>query len=138
MRHAETNWNKFGGIACAPPPLPASRVACLRVAVTTTDKAARTLDDTTFGRAGGTAGAAQGAHAPYRPLVPPRARRRDPADHMGGLRDRPRVHRALVLRVRVPLPDPVLLAVRQRRVCAGLVDARALDSGDPADHPLRV
>jgi hypothetical protein len=38
MRHAETNWNKFVGIACAPPPLPASRVAWLRGAVTTTYK----------------------------------------------------------------------------------------------------
>ena len=48
MRHAEHNWNKFVGIACAPPPLPAFWVAWLRVAVTITHEAARTLDDTSF------------------------------------------------------------------------------------------
>jgi hypothetical protein len=48
MRHAETNWNKFVGIACAPRPPPVSRVVWLRVAGTITDEAARTLDDTTF------------------------------------------------------------------------------------------
>src|ERR1700761_3920836 len=57
---------------------------------------------------------------------------------MGGLRDRPRVHRALVLRAPGPLPDAVLLAVRQRRVRAGVSLDRALDPGDPADHPLRL
>ena len=46
MRHPESNWNKFVGIECAPPPLPASRGSWLRVAVTITIKAARTLDDT--------------------------------------------------------------------------------------------
>src|ERR1700761_7198814 len=122
----------------ARPAYPLQGAAWLRVAVTITHEAARTLDDTSFRSASKDAGADQGADAPHGPLVESRARRRDPADHLGGLRDRPRVHRALVLRVRVPLPDPVLLAVRQRRVCAGLVDARALDSGDPADHPLRV
>src|SRR6266700_5321706 len=114
MRHAETNWNKFVGIACAPRPLPASRVAWLRVAVTITHEAARTLDDTSFRSADQNAGANKGADAPHGPLVEPRARRRDPADHLGGLRDRPRVDRALVLRAGRPLPDAVLLAVCQR------------------------
>src|SRR5712664_3860116 len=118
--------------------LPTLRVAWLRVAVTITHEAARTLDDTSFRSASQNAGADKGANAPHGPLVEPRARRRDPADHLGGLRDRPRVHRALVLRAPVPLPDPVLLAVRQRRVRAGLLGTRALDPGGPADHPLRL
>ena len=139
MRHAETNWNKFVGIACAPRPLPASGgLAWLRVAVTITHEAARTLDDTSFRSASQDAGADQGADAPHGPLVEPRARRRDPADHLGGLRDRPRVHRALVLRAPVPLPDAVLLAVRQRRMRARVGGPRPLDPGHPADHPLRV
>jgi hypothetical protein len=57
MRHAEHNWNKFVGIACAPPPLPALWVAWLRVAVTITHEAARTLDDTSFRSASQNAGA---------------------------------------------------------------------------------
>jgi hypothetical protein len=48
MRHAETYWNKFVGIACAPVPRPDIWVAWPRVAVTITDEAARTLDDTSF------------------------------------------------------------------------------------------
>jgi hypothetical protein len=36
MRHADNNWNKFMGIACAPLPLPATWAAWLRVAVTIT------------------------------------------------------------------------------------------------------
>jgi hypothetical protein len=36
MRHADTYWNKFVGIACAPRPLLAQRAAWLRVAVTIT------------------------------------------------------------------------------------------------------
>ena len=52
-----------------------------------------------------------------------------PADHLGCLRDRARPHRQVVLRAAVPLPDPVLLAVHQRRVHAGLGQPRHLDSG---------
>ena len=48
MRHAETNWNKFVGIACAPRPPARPGAAWLRVAVTITHEAARTLDDTNF------------------------------------------------------------------------------------------
>src|SRR5580700_1024226 len=118
--------------------LPATRAAWLRVAVTITHEAARTLDDTSFRCAGQNAGADKGADAPHGPLVEPRARRRDPADHLGGLRDRPRFHRALVLRAPVPLPDAVLLAVRQRRMRARVRGPRPLDPGHPADHPLRL
>src|ERR1700729_2007337 len=107
-------------------------------AVTITHEAARTLDDTSFRCAGQDAGADKGADAPHGPLVEPGARRRDPADHLGGLRDRPRVYRALVLRAGRPLPDAVLLPVRQRRVRARGFGPRALDPGDPADHPLRL
>src|ERR1700735_2470418 len=98
-----------------PRPRPVLRVAWLRVAVTITHEAARTLDDTSFRCAGQNEGADKGADAPHGPLVEPGARRRDPADHLGGLRDRPRVYRALVLRAGRPLPDAVLLPVRQRR-----------------------
>ena len=50
MRHPETNWNKFVGIACASAPsrLILTRAARLRVADTITHEAARTLDDTSF------------------------------------------------------------------------------------------
>ena len=46
MRHAETNWNKFVNIACAP--ARNSGTARQRVTVMITQKAARTLDDTNF------------------------------------------------------------------------------------------
>ncbi len=52
MRHAETYWNKFVGIACAPRPCPHQGAARLRVTVTITHEAARTLDDTSFRPAG--------------------------------------------------------------------------------------
>ena len=49
MRHPETYWNKFMGIACAPRPLPSLLGLPGRAsAVTITHKAARTLDDTSF------------------------------------------------------------------------------------------
>ena len=66
----------------------------------------------------------------------PRVGGRWPYD-LGGLRHGARVHRPLVLRAAVPLPDPVLLAVRQRRVRTRVEQPGALVAGHTADHPVR-
>src|SRR6516162_5509688 len=60
------------------------------------------------------------------------------AHYLGAVRDRSGIHRALVLRTAVPLPDAVLLAVRQRRMRAGIVLPGHVDPRGAADHPVRV
>src|ERR1700731_3059697 len=48
------------------------------------------------------------------PVVAGTCHHGDPADDLGNVRDRARVPGPLVLGAQVPLPDAVLLAVRQR------------------------
>src|SRR6266704_6476320 len=95
-------------------------------------------DDTGTGSAGQDAGADFRTHVPQGPLVAGTAYHRDPAHDLGRLCDGSRIHRPLVLRGQGQLPDPVLLAVHQRRMRAGVEQPGPLVPGDPADHPLRA
>src|ERR1700688_1745284 len=79
-------------------------------------KAARTLNDTGTGSARKNTGANLRTHLPYGSVVEVTGHPGGRADPLAGLRHGPRVHGPLVLRARRPLPDAVLLAVRQRRV----------------------
>src|SRR5208282_2799850 len=95
-------------------------------------------DDTGTGSAGQKTGADLRAHVPHGPMVAVAARGSDPADDLGPARHGARFHAPLSLRTSVPLPDPVLLAVRQRRMRAGIEQPGSLDPGGAADHPVRL
>src|SRR5580692_12254782 len=112
--HHRADWNRFLGSTHAPDGLAVR-------GVTLTLEAARTLNknDTGTGSAGQVAGADLRTHLPYRPLVETATRGGGRPHDLGDLRHSARVHRPLVLRAFGPLPDPVLLPVRQRRVRAG-------------------
>src|SRR6266702_2400602 len=95
-------------------------------------------DDTSTGSAGQVAGADFRTYIPQGQLVADAADCRGRPDGLGALRHDPRVHGPLVFRAPVPLPDAVLLAVRQRRMRAGLEHAGPVDPGRAAGHPVRV
>src|SRR3981081_786704 len=95
-------------------------------------------DDASNRGAGENASADPGAHAPQGPVVAAAGHRRHPADHLGPVRDRARLHGPLLLGTGLPLPDAVLLAVHQRRVRARVQQPRPVVPGRAADHPLRA
>ena len=95
-------------------------------------------DDTGTGSPGQVAGADFRTHIPQGQVVADAADCRGRPHDLGALRHRPGFHRPLVFRAPVPLPDAVLLAVRQRRMRAGLEHAGPVDPGGAADHPVRV
>src|SRR5262249_26848976 len=78
------------------------------------------------------------ADAPQGPMVAQADYHRDTARYLGAVRDRSGIHRALVLRTAVPLPDAVLLAMCQRRMRAGIVLPGHVDPRGATDHPVRV
>src|SRR5580693_7316898 len=94
-------------------------------------------DDTGTGSAGQNPGADFRTHVPYGRLAEVAAHRSGRAHHLGRLRHGPRVHGPLVLRAPVPLPHAVLLAVRQRRMRAGLEQPGPVVAGGAADYPVR-
>src|SRR5690348_15858304 len=94
-------------------------------------------NDTSTRSPGPIQGADLRTHISQGSLVAGTAYHRGAAHDLGALRHGPRVHRPLVLRAQVPLPDAVLLAVRQRRVRAGLERPGPLVAGHPADHSVR-
>ena len=95
-------------------------------------------DDTGTGSRGQVAGADFRTHIPQGQVVADAADCRGRAHDLGALRHGPGFHRPLVFRAPVPLPDAVLLAVRQRRMRAGLEHAGPVEAGGTADHPVRV
>src|SRR5580693_4948362 len=131
--HHRADWNRFLGSTHAPDGLAVR-------GVTLTLEAARTLNknDTGTGSAGQNPGADLRTHLSHRPVVEDATRGGRRPDDLGGLRHGARFHRPLVLRAIGPLPDPVLLPVRQRRVRAGLERPGPVDPGGAADHPVRV
>src|SRR6201996_9698550 len=94
-------------------------------------------DDASFGRTRENPGADRGEDLPPGPVVAPAGHRRHPAEPVGRVRHGPGVHGPLLLGAGLPLPDPVLLALHQRRVRARLEHPGPLVPGGPADHPLR-
>src|ERR1700722_8843606 len=101
-------------------------------------EAARTLNDTGTRSASQNKGANLRTYLPHGSVVEVTGHPGGGADDLGRLRHSPRVHGTLVLRSPVPLPDAVLLAVRQRRVRAWVEHTGPVDPGRPADHPVRV
>src|SRR5215469_1185014 len=83
-------------------------------------------------------GADIGPHAAQGPVAAVGGHNGHPADRLGDLCDRARVHGALVLGAPVSLPVAVLLAVRQRGVRAGVEQPGPVDPRGAADHPVRV
>src|SRR5580704_8948055 len=129
--HHPADWIKFLTA-------PRARTVWRRVAERLRSKQqGRWENDTGTGSAGPDAGADLRTHISHRSVVEDAARGgRWPYD-LGGIRHGARVHRPLVLRAAVPLPDPVLLAVRQRRVRTRVEQPGALVAGHTADHPVR-
>src|SRR5215472_82468 len=95
-------------------------------------------DDTGTGSAGQIAGADFRTYFPQGQVVADAADCRGRSHDLGAVRHGPGVHGPLVFRAPVPLPDAVLLAVRQRRMRAGLEHPGPVDPGRAADHPVRV
>src|SRR4030088_2643140 len=98
----------------------------------------RDVYDATIGSAGQDQGADLRTNAAQGPLVAGPGRDGRAADDLGGLRDRARFHRPLVLGAEVSLPDALLLAVHQRRVRAGREQPGPVAARAPADHPVRA
>ena len=135
MRSSVTSlvdWNKF--LAARGKPASSSQAA-RGVNLESSEDAE---DDTGTGSPGQVAGADFRTHIPQGQVVADAADCRGRPHDLGALRHGPGFHRPLVFRAPVPLPDAVLLAVRQRRMRAGLEHAGPVDPGGAAGHPVRV